>query len=118
MPPLTLSAVGIVAASSTSTVVEKRHPHFERVRHRHAVGVVEHVVDEPELGVEEKGVRDRTAVESGGVARHRRSGACVIGAEGSADERAPQRHVEIWRAKGQVASGRSRPRAARPPNRA
>ena len=36
------------------TVVEKRHPHFERVRHRRAVGVVEHVVDEPELGVEEK----------------------------------------------------------------
>src|SRR5262245_60285220 len=28
------------------SVVEKRHAHFERMRHRHAVGVVEHVVDE------------------------------------------------------------------------
>jgi hypothetical protein len=71
----------------------------ERVRHRYAVGVVEHVVDESELRVEDEGVRDRTSVEAGGVARHRRSGACVIGAEGGrTSER--ERHVEIWRAKG------------------
>ena len=33
-------------------VVEERHAHLERVRHRGAVEVVEHVVDQPELCID------------------------------------------------------------------
>ena len=40
-------------------MVEERHAHLERVRHRRAVEVVEHVVGEPELPVEEERGRQR-----------------------------------------------------------
>src|SRR4051794_36684183 len=39
-------------------VVEERHPNFERVRHRTAVEVMDHVVDEGELPVQVERCRD------------------------------------------------------------
>ena len=46
-------------AELDDVVVEERDAHLERVRHRRAVEVVEHVVDEPELGVEVERRRER-----------------------------------------------------------
>ncbi len=40
-------------------VVEERHAHLERVRHRHPVEVVEHVVRQGELRVDEERRRER-----------------------------------------------------------
>ena len=58
-PSRTFSDDGIVLQSCDELVVEERHAHLERMRHRGAVEVVEHVVDEPELGVENERGRER-----------------------------------------------------------
>ena len=50
-------------AQLDEVVIEEWHPHLERVRHRGAIEVVEHVVGEPELAVEEERRRQRRVRE-------------------------------------------------------
>ena len=64
--PPDLEAARDRGAELDELVVEERHPHLERMRHRGAVEVVEHVVDERELRVEIQRLRERIAVEPGG----------------------------------------------------
>ena len=59
MPPPDLEVVGDRGAELDELVVEERDADLERVRHRGAVEVVEHVVDERELAVEVERRRQR-----------------------------------------------------------
>ena len=99
-------------------VVEKRHPHLERVRHRYAVGVVEHVVDEPELRVEEERRRraDRRRGRRRSAPRPRVRARDRCGAERGRASAEASRRDTAREARGsgrRVVARRSRPRTAR-----
>ena len=54
MRPSNLRFARVAAARSTKKVVEERNPHFERVGHRAAIEVMQHVVRQPQLSIHRK----------------------------------------------------------------
>ncbi len=68
--PFHLEAVRHRCAELDDLVIEERHPHLERVRHRRPVEVVEHVVHESQLLEEEQRRRKWVAVAPAESFRH------------------------------------------------